>query len=139
MPENETPTTTPPPGFWAICEFMGHRKLAGYVTETTFAGKQMLKVEVPQQDLPPFIQRYSPDALFGITEVTEQIARAFAANMGYRPFTAWEVAADRTPRLGAGETPEPFEEPDHGDYHDPAGGDEDPVDAAFDSGKSDFG
>jgi hypothetical protein len=117
----EQPATTPPPGFWAICEFMGHRKLAGYVTETAFAGKQMLKVEAPQQ-------HYSPAALFGITEVSEQIARAFAANMGYRPFSAWEVAIERTPRLGAGEALEPFEAPDQGDgdYHDPAGGDDEP-------------
>ena len=33
---------------WAIVELMGHRRLAGYVTETELAGAPMLRLDVPE-------------------------------------------------------------------------------------------
>ena len=32
---------------WAILELMGHRRLGGYVSETTLAGGAFLRIDVP--------------------------------------------------------------------------------------------
>jgi hypothetical protein len=88
MPEN---------GFngWAIVECMGHRRLAGKVTETTVAGQGMLRVDVPavaattySPAVPEFTQFVAPSSLYALTPCTEEVARAAAAASRSSPVTA---------------------------------------------------
>lgn len=46
---------------WAIVELMGHRRMAGQVSEAQIAGAPMLRIDVPSS--PPATQFYSAAAL----------------------------------------------------------------------------
>ncbi len=61
---------------WAIVELMGHRKLAGNVTEATIAGAAFLRLDVPSE--PPVTQYYAPAAVYAITPTTEELATRIA-------------------------------------------------------------
>ena len=68
---------------WAILELMGHRRLAGYVSEAELAGGKFIRIDIrPEQreaDAQPVMtQYYSPSAVFSLTPTTEDIARAMA-------------------------------------------------------------
>ncbi|MGE5801580.1 MAG: hypothetical protein ACM358_04945 [Gemmatimonadota bacterium] len=58
---------------WAIVELMGHRKLAGHVSEVTIAGAAMLRLDVPSE--PPVTQFYGGAAIYCITPTSEELAR----------------------------------------------------------------
>lgn len=76
---------------WAIVEIMGHRRLAGMVTEVEVCGAKMLRVDVP--DTSPeaapgavyLTQMYAPSAIFCLTPTTEAKAREEAAGLQPRP------------------------------------------------------
>lgn len=74
---------------WAIVELMGHRKLAGRVSEATLAGGAFLRLDVPST--PPATQFYAPGAVYCITPTTEEIARGFCARNAPEPITRWEL------------------------------------------------
>jgi hypothetical protein len=74
---------------WAILELMGHRRLAGYLTEEVVAGSSFIRIDVPGE--PPATQFYSPAAVYCITPTTEDIACAFAANARPAPVRRWEL------------------------------------------------
>lgn len=77
---------------WAIVEVMGHVTYAGYVTAETIAGHAMLRIDVPECGAIPAYTKYiSPSALYGLTPVTEETARAKAASMSRAPFDSWSV------------------------------------------------
>jgi len=57
---------------WAVIELMGHVTIIGRVTETTLAGAPMLRVD----RIDGRVQRVSPQALYRLTDVTEDEARA---------------------------------------------------------------
>lgn len=83
---------------WAILEMMGHRRLAGYVTETEIAGHGMLRLDVPYSSAgegAPWLatQFYAPSALYCLTPTTEATARAVAAFNQPTPVQQWELAA----------------------------------------------
>lgn len=85
---------------WAILELMGHRRLAGYVREQEIAGKDMLRIDVPDPGAGSdavATQFYSPQALYCLTPTTEAVARATAARARPEPVTRWELerGADR--------------------------------------------
>jgi hypothetical protein len=84
---------------WAIVELMGHRRLAGYVREATVAGASMLRLDVPNPDEPEAYatQFYSSAALYCLTPVTEDTARAVARNAQPAPVTRWELPAPSEP------------------------------------------
>lgn len=70
------------PGFaeWVILELLGHRRLAGHLTEQQIAGASFLRLEVPgTEDQPGATQLYSPGSVYCITPTTEEIARRVAA------------------------------------------------------------
>jgi len=78
---------------WVILELMGHRVLAGRLSEVERAGTKLLRIEVPLGPPPAdgtpekfFVQDYSGSALYGVTPVTEEIARQRAQL--YRPANA---------------------------------------------------
>jgi len=86
---------------WAILELMGHRRLAGFVSEQQIAGAGFLRLDIP--DVNPVAanmwaatQFYAPSSVYAITPCTEETARLVAEGATPGPVTAWEV-----PRLPA--------------------------------------
>jgi len=77
---------------WAILELMGHRKLAGKVSEATLAGGAFIRIDVPGAEADVATQFYSPNAVYCITPTTEDVARRFAAGCRPHPVSRWELA-----------------------------------------------
>jgi hypothetical protein len=76
---------------WAIVELMGHRRLAGHITEETIAGAAFLRLDIPCD--PPITQLYAPASVYCITPTTEDIARR-TANLGRpAPVSRYELAS----------------------------------------------
>lgn len=85
---------------WAIIELFGHQRIAGRVTEQAIGGCSFLRVDVPEipaDDVamsPPvagYTKLYGNGAIYAITIVEEQIARAAAATMRARPVTPYTL------------------------------------------------
>jgi hypothetical protein len=62
---------------WAVLELMGHRRLAGQLSEQNVGGAAFIRIDVPSA--PPVTQFYAPGAVYAITPCTEEVARAVAA------------------------------------------------------------
>lgn len=76
---------------WAIIELMGHQQIAGRYQE---AAGGMHRIDVPDTGEVPFSEfrftrLYSPAAIYSITFVDEQSARAAARLLAPRPVTIW--------------------------------------------------
>lgn len=79
---------------WSVLELMGHRKLGGYVTETTVAGAGFLRIDVPGANGEPVVTQFvSPQSVYALTPVTEAMARAVAARNVPQPVARWELPA----------------------------------------------
>lgn len=82
---------------WCIVELFGHQRLAGRVSEQVIAGTSFVRVDVPEcEGRPAFTTFKGGSAIYGITPVSEEIARAVAANIGARPVQSYEL-----PKLAA--------------------------------------
>lgn len=64
---------------WAILELMGHRRLAGFVTDVAMFGTQMLRIDIPINENDKVTQFYGGTAIYCVTPSSEQIARGLAA------------------------------------------------------------
>lgn len=88
---------------WVVVELLGRTCRAGRLTERVIAGHGFLRLEVPDGDgwVTQFI---GPAAVYAITPVTEDVARAAAANWRPEPVNRWElrelVRPDPTPDYG---------------------------------------
>lgn len=101
---------------WAILELMGHRRLAGYVTEQEIAGAGMLRIDVPgDNDGVHATHFYSPSSLYCLTPVTEEVARGLAARTKPTPVQRWELPAPREPERPSEYEEEPFTDEDEDD------------------------
>lgn len=80
---------------WAIVELMGHRRLAGRLTEQEIAGSGFLRLDIPSD--PPATQFYRPAAVYAITPTTEETARRVATLSRPAPVQAWELAPAPSP------------------------------------------
>ncbi len=60
---------------YAILELMGHRRLAGRVTDATIGGGSFLRIDIPTKDGKNITQFYSPASVYCISPTTEDIAR----------------------------------------------------------------
>lgn len=81
---------------WCILELMGHRRLAGLVSETEIAGASFLRIDVPAPDDGnpnewAATQLYAPAAVYCITPVSEEVARQVAASAQPAPVHRWEL------------------------------------------------
>ena len=83
---------------WVILELMGHRRLAGYLSEQELAGHSYLRIDVLGD--PPATQFYSPGAVYCITPTTEEMARAAAELSSVEPVHRWELRALPAPKPG---------------------------------------
>ena len=81
---------------WCIVELMGHRRLAGHVSEQEIAGAAFVRLDVPgAKDQTGATQFYAPAAVYCITPTTEDIARRVATSSQPAPVQRWELAAPR--------------------------------------------
>lgn len=84
---------------WAILELLGHRRLAGWVSEQTVAGSSFLRIDVPGPDYDSernvfaATQLYSPAALYCLTPTTREMALAVALRNQPAPVQRWELPA----------------------------------------------
>lgn len=77
---------------WAIVELMGHRKLAGLLSDVRIAGAPMLRLDVPGEEGFQATQFYGASAVYCITPTSEETARAFAMHSNrHEPITRWEL------------------------------------------------
>lgn len=78
---------------WAIVELMGHRKLAGYVSEQTVGGAAFMRIDVPASEKhEAATQLYSAGAIYCITPTTESVVRLIAPKYRPEPVSQWEMA-----------------------------------------------
>jgi len=103
------PETTERFETWALVEIMGHKQLAGMVSEFTLAGAGMLRVDVPDvpgepgvpgrssghSGMPGFTKLLSPSAIYAITPVEEGVARQLVASLRERPIEVWRLDTTR--------------------------------------------
>ena len=89
--------TTEPDTFqeWALLELMGHRRIAGLVSEQQLAGAPFVRIDVyqPLAPNPSVTQFYSPSSVYCITPITEEMAREFADTHLPQPIARYELAA----------------------------------------------
>lgn len=92
-----TDTTLPPgeitdqqPDTWAIVELMGHRKLAGKLSEQTIGGSSFVRIDAPAQD-GYRTHLYGNAAIYGIHFVSELVARAVASRIDDAPISAYDL------------------------------------------------
>jgi hypothetical protein len=78
---------------WVILELMGHRRLAGWLTETTIGGGAFLRIDVPGE--PGATQFYGPAAVYAITPTDEVTARLVATAGVPAPVQRWQLPAER--------------------------------------------
>ena len=68
---------------WAILELMGHRRLAGKITDAVIGGGAFLRIDITTNYDPGdeyTTQFYSPQSVYCISPVSEEIARKVAIN-----------------------------------------------------------
>jgi hypothetical protein len=88
---------------WAILEIMGHRQVAGYVTDVELFGAKMARIDIPEipasaasesengfrypalPGVPAFTQYYGGSSVFCMTPTTEAVARAAAVRLRQAP------------------------------------------------------
>lgn len=80
---------------WAILELMGHRKLAGRVSEANIGGGAFIRIDVPGDGADVATQFYAPGAVYCITPCTEDLARRTAAGCRPAPVTEYELSPAR--------------------------------------------
>lgn len=106
---------------WGIVELMGHRRLAGRLSESTIAGAVMLRIDAPTPDDPTAFttQFYGGSSIYCLTPTDEETARYVAQREQPEPVAHWELAAkardlvaaqEKRRQLDAGD--EPGDEPD---------------------------
>lgn len=77
-------------GTWGVLELMGHVKLAGYITNEKLFGVEIGRIDIPSGD--SFITQYfGGSAVYRMTPVSEEIARAFSAQNQPRPVYIYEL------------------------------------------------
>ena len=79
---------------WAIVEQLGHRRLAGRLSEVQLAGTGFLRLEIPETTAGPARTQFlAPSSIFAIHPVDEKTA-VLAAGAGQPvPIQRWELPA----------------------------------------------
>lgn len=77
---------------WAVVELMGHRRIAGHVSEAAQYGTAMIRIDVPTEDgRPPITQFYGGNSIYCLSPVTEDVARAVARRNQPAPVSPYEI------------------------------------------------
>lgn len=75
---------------WCILELMGHRRLAGKISEATIGGGAFLRIDMPMKDGSNSTQFYSPASIYCITPTTKEIAEKLSVEYQPEPVNLWE-------------------------------------------------
>lgn len=93
---------------WFIVELMGHRRLAGYVTEQTIAGAGFLRIDVPGPGTEALAtQFFAPSSVYALTPTTEAMARRVAEASRVEPVKEWELPQRRALPATDDDRPDP--------------------------------
>jgi hypothetical protein len=82
---------------WGFVELMGHNRIAGKLSEQCIAGRNFLRVDVPQADGSFRTQYYGASAIFAMHPTDEATARKLVQRMSPEPVFAFML--DSQPRL----------------------------------------
>lgn len=96
MTDEQTATTVEAaPEEWALVELMGHRRMAGRVTEEIRFGVPMCRVDVFVGDALEAVmsQCYGGSSIYCFTPITEQVARRFSVRNTPEPISSWDLPA----------------------------------------------
>jgi len=75
---------------YAIVELMGHKVVAGKVSKSEMLGAPLLRIDVPETSaFPEFTQLYGTAAIYGVTYVSEEVARKAAEAMKVNPVSVY--------------------------------------------------
>lgn len=79
-----------------VLELFGHSRIAGYVSEATFAGAPVVRVDVPQiGDTPPFTKMFHPNAVYAFNPVDEETMVYVAEQCRVKPITVFDMSEMR--------------------------------------------
>ena len=77
-------------GHWAIVELFGHKVVAGFAAQDERWGAAMLRVDVPETTaFEAFTQFYGLSSVYGITPVSEDVARMAAESHKTNPVSVY--------------------------------------------------
>jgi hypothetical protein len=89
---------------YALVDLMGHQRIAGHVSEATIAGGAFIRVDVPAVGEDVAHTRYfGPSAIYSISPVSEEVARAMAASLRQRPVQPYELPQLKAPEGADGQ------------------------------------
>jgi hypothetical protein len=92
------PEETRPYEGWAIVELMGHRRLAGRVSQAEQYGVAMLRLDVPPTEgAQAATQFYGGSSIYCVTPVSEDVARRVAECNSPAPVHTWELLRPAQP------------------------------------------
>lgn len=99
-------------GSWAMLELMGHRRMAGYVSEVEMFGTTMVRLDMPQPDRDtPDTQFYSAAAVYCVTPMSEEEVQKY---LRPPPLLAHRSLTERLDDAYGDDDEEEFEGPDEG-------------------------
>lgn len=74
---------------WAVVELFGHKTIAGQISKETGLFP-LLRIDVPAtSDYPSYTVEYGPAAIYGITYVSEAVAKATAESLKVKPINIY--------------------------------------------------
>lgn len=96
------------PAQWAILELMGHQRVAGRVTQQTFGGANLIRVDVPEvvttgtryqsgqwvdcmEVIPAHTRSLGPASVFSINWVDEAAATVAAHSIRHQPINPYNL------------------------------------------------
>ena len=77
---------------WAVLEIMGHQRYAGRVTEQAIGGSSFVRLDVPEANgKAPFTKFFGSSAIYAMTIVDEETARAAVSEFQRQPIDEWSA------------------------------------------------
>jgi ribosome modulation factor len=75
---------------WGIVELMGRKVVAGRISKSEMLGVSLMRVDVPEtKNYPAYTAFYSDKALYGVTFVSEEVARRTAESVSANPVSVY--------------------------------------------------
>ena len=91
--QQETQSNQPMP---MLLELFGHNRIAGYVSEHSFAGASFVRVDVPAvADVPGLTRMFHPNAVYCFNPVDEETMLDMADRLRIKPLTPFDLSEIR--------------------------------------------
>jgi hypothetical protein len=79
---------------WGVLELMGHKKLAGRISEAQIAGSSLLRIDVPELgQRPSFTQYYGVGSVYCLTPTSKAVARQVVGRLNPVPISPYDLPA----------------------------------------------